>query len=277
MEGMTGHSFGQCIADVLNLFFRAGLNGWDVDFCIGRQSVRVVPLGQKIWAAECWHNPDRNFTYMVNKLSAGILHEREWTQSTYWARMGVRIAVLFAAYAQLRKQNILRRGQCIDISVPTEDFSLPMACWYARRMGLPVGNIVCACRDSSRLWDFYRNGSLSLTQEENRKGVLRGLEPLIYSCLGREEVLRFLQKIASGCAYTLQEIKRKEISDGFRVCVISSSRMDTVIRSTCSSSAYPLDKRCALAFAGIQDNRTAEGESRVTLLLSQTPMQSTNS
>ena len=277
LEAMVNQSFGQCIADILNLFFNARLNGWDVDFCIGRQSVRIVPLGQKICIAECWHNPDRDFSRIVRNLSSRICCGKENIHPTYWAWMSVRIAILFAVYAQLRGQKILCEGQQMDVSVPTDDFSLPMACWYARKMGLPVGSVICACRDSSRLWDFYRNGTLSFASEKDSADLLYGMEPLIHACFGKEEVHRFLQKISRSSVYTLQDIKRKQISHGFRACVISSNRIEAVIHSVYSTSAYLFDSRCALAFAGIQDNRTSEGESRVTLLLSQNPKERTNS
>ena len=122
LNAIIQNSFGQCVADILNLFFRKKLTGWDVDFCIGRQAVRLVSLGQKVYIAECWHNPDRSFAHMVRNLSSRIKENAQHSQPTYWASMSVRIAILFAAYGQLRKQGELAENQLLDIS--QKDFSL---------------------------------------------------------------------------------------------------------------------------------------------------------
>lgn len=269
LEAMAGQSFGQCMANILNLFFNCRLDGWDVDFCIGRQSVRIVPLSQKICIAECWHNPDRDFGRIVRNLSSRIRADKENIQPTYWARMSVTIAILFAVYAQLRRQQILCEGQPMDISVTDDGFSLPMAGWYARRMGLPIGNVICACRDNSRLWDFFRNGVLPTGATSGHPGLVQGLEPLVYSVLGREEALRFSQTVSSGGQFVLQDRKRQLLSNGFRACVIGSHRINSMLHNALTASAYQFDQQCALAYAGLQDTRTSEGENRVTVLLSQ--------
>ena len=45
-------SFGQCAAEMLNLFFSTRLTGWDVDFAVGRYPVRLEALAHKIYLAE---------------------------------------------------------------------------------------------------------------------------------------------------------------------------------------------------------------------------------
>lgn len=267
LANMTEKSFGQCVADVLNLFFRTELNGWDVDFCIGRQAVRLVHLGQKVIVTECWHNPERDFAHMVKNLIARLKGGRESDTPTCWAGICVRIATLFAVYAQLRRDSYLAEGQLLDICVDAEAFSLPMVGWYARKMGLPVGNIICSCRDNSTLWDFFRNGNLHFIPESRQ--LQTSLEPLIYGCFGRDEVTRYLQKSACNGVYSLQEVKRKQLCRGFYAYVIGENRITSVIHSVNATSSYHLDSQCALSYAAMQDHRTSEGESRVTLLLSQ--------
>ena len=180
VSALSQKSFGQIIADILNLFFSARLDGWDVDFSIGRYPVRLVPLNQKVYVAEAWHNPDRNFSRMVRNLSSRICGNQNVQKPTDWAWMAVRIAVLFAEYGQMRETGILQEAQLYDICVNTGDFMLPVAVWYAKKMGLPIKSILCACPDNSVLWDFLRTGTLqtSLLDKGNQQGFYNGFPVL---------------------------------------------------------------------------------------------------
>lgn len=271
LDALTGRSFGQCLADVLNLFFSARLDGWDVDFCIGRYPVRLVPLNQKVYVAEAWHNPDRDFLRMVRNLSSRIRGDKENIQPTDWAWMSTRIAVLFAVYGQMCRQGLLRCGQSLDISFDAGDFSGPMAAWYAKTMGLPIGCIVCTNQDSSIFWDFLRSGSLQpgIGSGNSPSGIHTGLERLIFSNFGNDEVNRYLLCCNKGSTYSLSEFRLNQMCSCFRASVVSGRRVASAIRSTYATAAYLLDPSTALAFSGLQDVRTAEGEARVTLLLSE--------
>ncbi len=269
LSSLVEQSFGQCIASILNLFFSARLDGWDVDFCIGRYPVRLVPLNRKIYIAEQWHNPDRDFARIVRNLSSRIHGRQEITAPTQWAWMAVRISVLFGVYSQMRKQGILEAGQELDISVDASDFSLPMVCWYARKMGLPIGNVICVSLNSSRFWDFLRSGVFQTATSMDTDHIHYDLERLIYSVFGHDEVQRYLNCCQQGRSYSLNELRLTELCHGFRACVVSSRRVADMIRSTYGNAAYLLDSSVALAFAGLQDVRAAVGESRVTLLMSE--------
>ena len=52
IRGMGDKSFGQNVADVMNLLFNTDLDGWAVEFSIGRYPVRMVDLSGKVTVAE---------------------------------------------------------------------------------------------------------------------------------------------------------------------------------------------------------------------------------
>ena len=52
IDGLKNKTFGQNVADVLNLLFKARLDGWDVDFCIGRYPTKLVAMSHRIVFAE---------------------------------------------------------------------------------------------------------------------------------------------------------------------------------------------------------------------------------
>ena len=151
IDALKDKTFGQCVADILNLFFSARLDGWDVDFAIGRYPIKLVPMSHRIVVAETWNNPDWDFARMVRNLSSRIrgAEDKQGVPSN-WAWIAIRVATLFGLFGELFRQGMFDSGKAIDVAVPTGDFSAPIAVWYAKEMGLPIGNIICGCK----LWDM---------------------------------------------------------------------------------------------------------------------------
>ena len=65
--------------------------------------------------------------------------------SINWGRLVPQIVYYFAADAQLIKAGRITFGDEVDFCVPTGNFGDILAGYYAKRMGLPVGKLVCAC------------------------------------------------------------------------------------------------------------------------------------
>lgn len=270
-------SFGQNVADILNLLFSARMDGWDVDFCIGRYPTRLVAMSHRILFAETWHNPDLDFVRIVRNLTnriRGLDHTLE--QPTNWAWIGVRVAVLFGLFGELAKINSVDPEHPVDMAVPSGDFSLPMAVWYAREMGLPIGNIICGCNDNGGLWDFLHHGELHTDSRavhtatpEGDVAVPSNLERLIYGTLGSRETERFLEAMDSGRDYRPLPTMLDSLRRGMYAGVVSDDRMEQIIRSVYHTSAYIMDPYSALAYCGLQDYRTRYAENRTAIVLSE--------
>ena len=261
---MKEKSFGQNVAERLNQFFSTRFSGWDVEFCIGRYPIRVAPMGQKVLVAECWRNLDGSYGKMERQIAARICGcgTRE-VKLTSWVRIGIRIAVLFGVFSELMRQEIADPQQRIDIAVPADDFSMAMAAYYGRQMGLPVANIICGCADGSAAWNLIHNGQV---RSGDREPVAE-LERLIFSTLGREEALRFAQAMERGEGYTIAPEKRELLRQGVFAAVVSGERMESVIPNVFRTSRYIMEPDAAVSYAALMDHRAKTGESRCALLL----------
>lgn len=262
-------SFGQCTAQILNLLFEAGLSGWDVDFSIGRNPVRLNSVGHRMLIGECWHNPEGSYGYLLRKLSAQMDFVEPVSNS--WLKIGCRIAVLFGIYGQLLRQGF----SGFDISMVTGDFSAPISAWYARKMGLPVENIVCCCNENHPLWDLLCQGQLRTdtlsvpTLIPQADIMLPGeLERLIYDCGGTTEVLRYLEVCNRGGLYVPEEWLLKKLQQGLAVSVVSSQRVKDTIRDISRTHGYILSPESALTYAGAMDFRVKNGATRPIVILS---------
>ena len=270
-------TFGQNVAEILNLFFAGRLDGWDVDFSIGRYPCKLVPMNRKIVVAEAWHNPDSDFARIVRNLAGRLRgNDNEAGVPSNWAWIAIRIAVLFGLFGEMFRHGIASADNKIDIALPAGDFSGPMAVWYAREMGLPVGNVICSCNENSALWELLHHGAMrtdivaqSTSTPECDVGVPFGIERLISSVLGTQEAERFRSVCSQGMVYAPGEDKIDALRKGIYIAVVGQMRMESVIYNVYRTSTYLLDPYSALAYGGLQDYHSAAGEGRMTLLLSE--------
>lgn len=270
-------SFGQNVADVLNLLFNARLDSWDVEFSVGRYPTKLVAMSHRIVFAEVWHNPDLDLSRLVRNLTGRIRGTEDTAgEPSNWAWIAVRVAVLFGIFGELLRTKLVDPEHPVDVAVPSGNFTAPMAVWYAREMGLPIANIVCGCNDNGGIWDLLHHGEIhtdviaaqTLTPAGDH-AVPPDLERLIYATLGAEETQRFLTACESGRIYRPPEARFEELRRGMYAGVVSGGRMESIIRSFYNTSTYIMDPYSALAYCSLQDYRTRYAESRTALVLSE--------
>ncbi len=272
---LKNKTFSQCVADALNRLFDSNITSWDVDFSIGRYAVRLKMLGSRIVMGQLWHNLESDFPRIVNNLTNLLRNDGSLdAPSADWADIGIRIAVLFGIFGELMRSGIAGKRKTVDISVFSGDFSAPISAWYARKWGLPIGNIICACNENSNLWDFVCHGQLktgeiaAITDTPLGDYVApEGLERLIYAVGGVEEVERYLAVLRSGGVYYMEEALLNRMRDGLYVTVTSGRRLRQTIPTVFSTHRYVLSPYSALAYAGLQDYRVRKGESGGALIL----------
>lgn len=261
----------QNIAAILNGFFSCGLTALDIEFAIGRNPIQVCPIGNRTLAAEIWHNSHWQFDFFVQTLSDRMRREGTGEQPTNWLRIAVRIAVLFAIYGMTQQ---CAEAAPVDMAVASGDFSTPIACWYARKMGLPIENIICGCNNNGSVWDLLHRGQLNTaavavktTTPDADFVVPRDLERLIHGTLGQDEAVRFVDSCRAGSMYTVAEEAYDTLREGMFASVISDQRVCSVIMNQYRNSGYVLSPYAALAYGSLSDYRAKTGEGRTALLI----------
>ena len=264
------------LCHILNLFFGCNLNQTDLEYILGKHSTRYSTMNHHVIIGELWHNTSWNFGGIVDSLSRAMRKENLDAPATEWVNLAVHIAAIFGLYGLLLQEKTLRCGECFDIALPVGDFTAPMAGWYARNMGLPIGTVIIGCNENSAIWDLF-----NLCDIATGETVLETLTPLcdynapagltrfIYSCLNAEEAMRFEEKRLAGHHYAPHEMDYERLKDGFFVAVSSISRIDHVIRNVYSTAQYILSPYDALSFGALLDYRSKSGQGNPCLLLSE--------
>lgn len=263
-------TFSDNVAQLLNLFFSAGLTGWDVEFCAGRYAAKVCAMPHRILMAEVWHNLDSAYTALESSLYKKLSGTDRVPSN--WAKLAIRVAVLFGLYPELSKAE----GERFDVAVADGDFTAPMAAWYARRMGLPVGTIICGCNKNGAVWDLLHRGeyntaaAVRTTQlPELDVSAAVGLERLVYETFGTDKACVYRDICAQKSTYQLLGEDLNLFNKGLFASVVSDQRAKETVNSLWRTNAYVADPYTALTCAALQDYRAKTGESRMTLVLAE--------
>lgn len=274
-SGLVRESFGERMARVLNLFFSTKLTGWDVDSAIGRCPVKAATMSHRIFLLELWQNLDGSYEQLEKILAAKIRNDENVKQRvSSWLRIAIRIALLFASYAELVRTKALDWETSVDVSVVSGDLSGVMSLWYAREMGLPVANIICSCNENCALWDLLHHGEVKTdvqpiptTTPLADAGLPAELERLVYGTLGWQYTKEFLHICKNRGLYVPPAEEFDRLRNGLFSAVVSRARVDVLICSVYRTNSYVIGPYTALAYGGLTDYRAKTGESRVALIL----------
>lgn len=259
-------SFGQIVADILNLFFSARISGWDVEFAIGRNPVKTVSLIHKIAVAETWHNLHSNYDYVLENLYKLICKENTPDKITPWAKIAIEIATLFGLYAEMMRGDIIFPGSEIDIALPTKNLADASAALYAKKMGLPINTLIFCCGEDSPVWDFIRRGTLTASGVQKIEA-----ERLLQIKFGCESAAAFAEARNIHQSYGITEEILLDFNSDLYATAISEARIPSVINSVARTDGYAISEDAAFAYGGLQDYRASVGNNNPTLLLSLKP------
>ena len=176
--------------------------------------------------------------------------------SINWGRLVPQIVYYFAAYARLLKAGRIALGDEVDFCVPTGNFGDILAGYYAKRMGLPVGRLVCASNKNNVLTDFLRTGAYTARREFYKTSspsmdilVSSNLERLLYHVTGSDaEVAALMGRLAREGSYTVRPETLAAIQASFSCGWASEEEVAAEIRTRWERDGYLCDTHTAVAF-----------------------------
>ncbi|MBQ1966838.1 MAG: threonine synthase, partial [Clostridia bacterium] len=85
--------------------------------------------------------------------------------SINWGRLVPQIVYYVSAYCDMIENGEIKNGDEMNVVVPTGNFGNILAAYYAKKMGVPVGKLICASNANNVLTDFLKTG----VYDRNRK------------------------------------------------------------------------------------------------------------
>lgn len=196
--------------------------------------------------------------------------------SINWGRVLPQIAYYVSSYCQLLADGQIDMGQPVNFCVPTGNFGNILAAYYAKRMGVPVGRLICASNANNVLTEFIATG----VYDRNRPFyqtlspsmdilISSNLERLLY-LLGESDILvrGDMQNLSKTGRYALApelaERVRAEFSGG---CCGDAQTLD-VIGRVFAKTHQLLDTHTAVACAVLEEYRKKTQDGTHTVLVS---------
>ncbi len=170
-------------------------------------------------------------------------------------RLVPQIVYYVYAYGRLVKNGRIQAGEQMNVVVPTGNFGNILAAFYAKKMGLPIGKLICASNENKVLYDFFQTGAY----DRNRDFILTSspsmdilissnLERLIYHAAGNDadKNASLMRELSKTGRYTVTEEMRMAMSD-FSGGFSTEEQTFAEIRRVNEESSYVLDTHTAVA------------------------------
>ena len=176
--------------------------------------------------------------------------------SINWGRLVPQIVYYVSAYCDLVKSGKIEYGELLDVTVPTGNFGNIFAAFIAKKMGLPLGTLVCASNKNNVLTEFLETG----TYDRNRAFhttmspsmdilISSNLERLLYLTVGAERTAGYMRELAEKGKYTVDKADFVNITSHFAGYYTDESETMATIKETFEKKNCLIDTHTAVALS----------------------------
>lgn len=176
--------------------------------------------------------------------------------SINWGRLVPQIVYYFSAYCDLLNSKSITAGDEINVVVPTGNFGNILACYYAKKMGLPVKKLICASNSNNVLTDFLNSGTYNknrafFTTTSPSMDILisSNLERLLYHMSGNDAdyVKELMSELTDKGVYSVNQKVAAAVKECFAAGFASEKEVDATIGSYFEKYHYLCDTHTAVA------------------------------
>jgi threonine synthase len=176
--------------------------------------------------------------------------------SINWGRLLPQIVYYVSAWCDLTNEGKLGEGETFNVCVPTGNFGNIFAAYLARRMGLPIGKLICASNKNHVLTDFLRTGTYDrnrafhLTMSPSMDILISSnLERLLYFTAGPAVTADCMAQLNQKGCYTVPAEVKAEIDRVFVGYYADEDETAAAISKVWSENAYLSDTHTAVALS----------------------------
>ena len=178
--------------------------------------------------------------------------------SINWGRLCPQIVYYWTSYYTLAARGVIKQGDPVDFCIPTGNFGNILAGYYALRMGLPIGKLICASNKNKVLADFFNSG-----RYDSNRSFFRTMSPsmdiLISSNLERflfeitdhdtVSVGAWSRSLADTGVFVVDEMTQKRMRRIITPGWVDEPEVSETIAKVFKQAGYVLDTHTAVAAA----------------------------
>ena len=191
-------------------------------------------------------------------------------------RLAPQITYYFKAYADLLSRGQIKMGDKVNFSVPTGNFGDILAGYLAKKLGLPVGKLICASNANNVLTDFIQTGTYD-RRRPLHKTISPSMDILVSSNLERllyfmtenaELVAQLMDQLNTQGVYTVPEELKKAINEEFWAGYCDDGKARETIAKVWQEQHYLCDTHTAAGWAVAEDYVNQTGDHTPMVVLS---------
>lgn len=191
-------------------------------------------------------------------------------------RLAPQVMYYFKAYKDLLDRGTVKMGEQVNFCVPTGNFGDILAGFLAKKMGLPVGALVCASNANNVLTDFITTGTYD-RRRPLHKTISPSMDILVSSNLERllyllssdtRLVAKLMTLLNTEGFYTVPEELRQAITEQFYAGCCDDEKAQQVIARVWKDYGYLCDPHTATGWAVAEEYTQKTGDTRPMVVLS---------
>lgn len=191
-------------------------------------------------------------------------------------RLVPQITYYFKAYRDLLDAGKIVLGDAVNFSVPTGNFGDILAGYLAKRLGLPVGRLICASNANNVLTDFISTGTYDRRRQLHKTDspsmdilVSSNLERLLYLMSGDSaQVAQWMTQLNTQGYYKISNALLDKIQQQFWAGWCDDAAGARAIRNVWEKHCYLCDTHTASGWAVAEAYVNQTGDRRPMVVLS---------
>ena len=197
--------------------------------------------------------------------------------SINWGRVLPQIVYYVSVWCDLARDGKIKEGEKLNICVPTGNFGNILSAYYAKRMGVPIGKLICASNKNDVLTEFLRTG----VYDRNRTFhtpmspsmdilISSNLERLLYTLSGGNdaEVRGYMEQLNREGRYQVREEILAQVRDLFWAGSCGEEETTETIRRYYTEKGYLIDTHTAVAAHVLEQYRAETGDKGIAVFAS---------
>ena len=197
--------------------------------------------------------------------------------SINWGRILPQVVYYISAYCDLLRDKAISMGEKVNFCVPTGNFGDILAAYYAKRMGLPVGKLICASNQNDVLTDFLRTGIYDKNRPFHNTMspsmdilVSSNLERLLFDLSGEGDALvrSYMEDLGRTGKYEVSASIQAALTEQFWGGFCDEAGTAETIARYYKDFGYLIDTHTAVAAQVMEQYRKATGDQTLTVFAS---------
>ena len=197
--------------------------------------------------------------------------------SINWGRLVPQIVYYVSSYVSLLEKGEIAKGESFNVVVPTGNFGNILAAYYAKKMGVPVGKLICASNANDVLTEFISTGlynrkrAFHLTASPSMDILISSnLERFLYDITGKdaEKVRTWMEALKTEGSYRVDDATLSQMQEILWAGACDDTKTMETIKNTWETHGYLVDTHTAVALRVYEDYVKATGDDRKTVIAS---------